>query len=155
MSIGWLPKLIRQPSCSRLTEKTILTAPPCSFGAVCCNQDLRNPAGGKFSRFHIILVKICQITVEMPTILAAESTLQSEVIRLMPTIQGSPASHVYLGLLLPNGTLQEYDIPAPTMKVGGKYELRLNYNKMQPKMNLETTINGWTEAGDNNELIAQ
>ena len=91
----------------------------------------------------------------MPTILAAESTLQSGVIRLMPTIQGSPASHVYLGLLLPNGTLQEYDIPAPTMKVGGKYELRLNYNKMQPKMNLETTINGWTEAGDNNELIAQ
>ena len=92
----------------------------------------------------------------MPTILAAESTLQSEVIRLMPTTQGSPASHVYLCLLLPNGTLQEYDIPAPTMKVGGeKYELRLNYNKMQPKMNLETTINGWTETGDNNELLAQ
>ena len=82
--------------------------------------------------------------VEMPTILATESTLQSEVIRLMPTIQGSPASHVYLRLLLPNGTLQEYDITAPAMKVGGKYELRLNYNQMQPKMNLEATINGWT-----------
>lgn len=66
--------------------------------------------------------------VEMPTILATESTLKSEVIRLMPTIQGSPASHVYLRLLLPNGTLQEYDITAPAMKVGGKYELRLNYN---------------------------
>ena len=88
--------------------------------------------------------------VEMPTILATESTLQSEVIRLMPTIQGSPASHVYLRLLLPNGTLQEYDITAPAMKVGGKYELRLNYNQMQPKMNLEATINGWTNL--NNEV---
>ena len=88
--------------------------------------------------------------VEMPTILATESTLQSEVIRLMPTIQGSPTSHVYLRLLLPNGTLQEYDITAPAMKVGGKYELRLNYNQMQPKMNLEATINGWTDL--NNEV---
>ena len=88
--------------------------------------------------------------VEMPTILATESTLQSEVIRLMPTIQGSPASHFYLRLLLPNGTLQEYDITAPAMKVGGKYEMRLNYNQMQPKMNLEATINGWTNL--NNEV---
>ncbi len=88
--------------------------------------------------------------VEMPTILATESTLQSEVIRLMPTIQGSPASHVYLRLLLPDETLQEYDITAPAMKVGGKYELRLNYNQMQPKMNLEATINGWTNL--NNEV---
>ena len=88
--------------------------------------------------------------VEIPTILATESTLQSEVIRLMPTIQGSPASHVYLRLLLPNGNLQEYDITAPVMKVGGKYELRLNYNQMQPKMNLEATINGWTNL--NNEV---
>lgn len=86
----------------------------------------------------------------IPTILATESTLQSEVIRLMPTIQGSPTSHIYLRLLLPNGTLQEYDITAPAMKVGGKYEMRLNYNQMQPKMNLEATINGWTNL--NNEV---
>ena len=87
---------------------------------------------------------------ELPTILATESTLKSEVIRLMPTIQGSSASHVYLRLLLPDETLQEYDITAPAMKVGGKYELRLNYNQMQPKMNLEATINGWTNL--NNEV---
>ena len=88
--------------------------------------------------------------VELPTLLATESTLKSEVIRLMPTIQGSPASHVYLRLLLPNGTLQEYDITAPAMKVGGKYELRFKYEEMQPKMNLEATINGWTNL--NNEV---
>ena len=88
--------------------------------------------------------------VEMPTILATESTLKSEVIRLMPTIQGSPTSHVYLRLLLPNGTLQEFDITAPMMKVGGKYELRFKYEEMQPKMNLEATINGWTNL--NNEV---
>ena len=83
--------------------------------------------------------------VEMPSILATESTLRSEVIRLMPTIQGSPASHVYLRLLLPDGTLQEFDITAPMMKVGGKYELRFKYEEMQPKMNLQTGINGWND----------
>ena len=88
--------------------------------------------------------------VETPAVLASESTLQSEIIRLMPTTQGNPASHVYLRLLLPNGTLQEFDITAPAMKVGGKYELRLNYNMMQPKMNLEAAINGWTDI--NNEV---
>ena len=88
--------------------------------------------------------------VELPTLLATESTLKSEVIRLMPTIQGSPASHVYLRLLLPNGTLQEFDITAPMMKVGGKYELRFKYEEMRPKMNLDATINGWTNL--NNEV---
>ena len=83
--------------------------------------------------------------VELPTLLATESTLKSEVIRLMPTIQGSPASHVYLRLLLPNGTLQEYDITAPKMNVGGKYELRFKYEEMQPKMNLQTGINDWND----------
>ena len=88
--------------------------------------------------------------VELPTLLATESTLKSEVIRLMPTIQGSPASHIYLRLLLPDKTLQEFDITAPKMNVGGKYELRFKYEEMQPKMNLEATINGWTNL--NNEV---
>ena len=89
---------------------------------------------------------------EFPTILATESTLQSEVIRLMPTIQGSPVSHIYLRLLLPNETLQEYDITAPAMKVGGKYELRFKYNEMQPKMNLDATINNWKDLNDEVEI---
>ena len=88
--------------------------------------------------------------VELPTLLATESTLKSEVIRLMPTIQGSPASHIYLRLQLPDKTLQEFDITAPNMNVGGKYELRFKYEEMQPKMNLEATINGWTNL--NNEV---
>lgn len=88
--------------------------------------------------------------VELPTLLATESTLKSEVIRLMPTIQGSPASHIYLRLQLPDKTLQEFDITAPKMNVGGKYELRFKYEEMQPKMNLDATINGWTNP--NNEV---
>ena len=96
------------------------------------------------------LPSIEPMEMEIPTILATESTLQSEVIRLMPTIQGSPASHIYLRLLLPNKTLQEFDITAPKMNVGGKYELRFKYEEMQPKMNLEATINGWTNL--NNEV---
>lgn len=90
--------------------------------------------------------------VELPTLLATESTLKSEVIRLMPTIQGSPASHIYLRLLLPNGTLQEFDITAPTMKVGGKYELRFKYEEMRPKMNLQTGINGWNDLNKEVEI---
>ncbi len=88
--------------------------------------------------------------VELPTLLATESTLKSEVIRLMPTIQESPASHIYLRLQLPDKTLQEFDITVPKMNVGGKYELRFKYEEMQPKMNLEATINGWTNL--NNEV---
>ena len=88
--------------------------------------------------------------VELPTLLATESTLKSEVIRLMPTIQGNPASHIYLRLQLPDKTLQEFDITAPKMNVGGKYELRFKYEEMQPKMNLDATINGWTNL--NNEV---
>lgn len=83
--------------------------------------------------------------VELPTLLATESTLKSEVIRLMPTIQGSPASHIYLRLQLPDKTLQEFDITAPKMNVGGKYELRFKYEEMQPKMNLQTGINDWND----------
>ena len=88
--------------------------------------------------------------VELPTLLATESTLKSEIIRLMPTIQGRPASHIYLRLQLPDKTLQEFDITAPKMNVGGKYELRFKYEEMQPKMNLDATINGWTNL--NNEV---
>ena len=88
--------------------------------------------------------------VEMSTILSTGSTLQSEVIRLMPTIQGSQASHIYLRLLLPNATLLEYDITAPVMKAGGKYELRFKLEEMQPKIYLESDINNWKDL--NNEV---
>ena len=57
------------------------------------------------------------------------------------------ALHIYLRLVLPNGILQEFDITAPAIKVGGKYELRLNYNQIQP-MNLEATINGCAAGTD-------
>ena len=96
------------------------------------------------------LPSIEPVEVELPTILATGTTLQSEVIRLMPTTPASAASHIYLRLLLPNETLPEYDITAPMMKVGGKYELRFKHNKMQPKMNLDATINNWKDL--NNEV---
>lgn len=88
--------------------------------------------------------------VKLESVLATTSTLQSDVIRLMPTVTGSASSHIYLNLLLTNGTLQEFDITAPTMKAGGKYELRLQYDQMQPKMNLDATINNWKDL--NNEV---
>ena len=90
--------------------------------------------------------------VELPILLATESTLKSEVIRLMPTIQGSSSSHIYLRLLLPDETLQEFDITAPMMKVGGKYELRFKYEEMRPKMNLQSGINGWNDLNKEVEI---
>ena len=90
--------------------------------------------------------------VELPTLLATESTMKSEVIRLMPTIQGSSSSHIYLRLLLPDETLQEFDITTPMMKVGGKYELRFKYEEMRPKMNLQTGINGWNDLNKEVEI---
>ena len=116
-----------------------------ALDCACCLFPTQKNSDGEYG-----LPSIEPTEVELPILLATESTLKSEVIRLMPTIQGSSASHIYLRLLLPNGTLQEYDITTPAMKVGGKYELRLNYNQMQPKMNLEATINGWTNL--NNEV---
>ena len=116
-----------------------------ALDCACCLFPTQKNSDGEYG-----LPSIEPTEVEMPTILATESTLQSEVIRLMPTIQGSSASHVYLRLLLPTGTLQEFDITAPKMNVGGKYELRFKYEEMQPKMNLDATINGWTNL--NNEV---
>lgn len=81
----------------------------------------------------------------LPTLKATDSTLKSDIIRLMPTIQSNTSSHIYLNLKSTAGIVQEFDITAPVMKVGGKYELRLNYNEMQPKMNLDATINNWTD----------
>ena len=90
--------------------------------------------------------------VKVPTILSTGSTLQSEVIRLMPTILGSQASHIYLRLLLPNATLLEYDITAPVMKAGGKYELRFKLEEMQPKIYLESDINNWKDLNKEVEI---
>ena len=116
-----------------------------ALDCACCLFPTQKNSDGEYG-----LPSIEPTEVELPTLLATESILKSEVIRLMPTIQGSPASHIYLRLLLPNGTLQEFDITAPKMNVGGKYELRFKYEEMQPKMNLEATINGWTNL--NNEV---
>ncbi len=90
--------------------------------------------------------------VELPTILETEMTIQSGIIRLMPTIRGSSGSHIYLCLTLPGGTRQEFDITAPAMKAGGKYELRPKYHEMQPKMNLDATINNWKDLTDEVEI---
>ncbi len=92
------------------------------------------------------------VEVDFPTVLATDATLQSDVIRLMPTVQGHSTSHIYLRLLLPDGTPQEYDITAPAMKAGGKYELRLKYNDMKPKMNLDATIDNWKDLNDEVEI---
>ena len=90
--------------------------------------------------------------VTLQSVQAQTSTLQSGIIRLMPTVASNAASHIYLNLQLPNGVVQEFDITAPTMKTGGKYQLQLQYNQMQPKMNLDATINNWTDLTNEVEI---
>ena len=92
------------------------------------------------------------VEVDFPSILSAQSTLQSNVIRLMPTVPDNSDSHIQLRLLLSGGASQEYDITAPTMKAGGKYELLLKYSDMQPKMNLDANINNWKDYTDEVEI---
>ena len=118
-----------------------------ALDCACCLFPTQKNSDGEYG-----LPSIEPTEVELPTLLATESTLKSEVIRLMPTIQGSPASHIYLRLLLPDETLQEFDITAPMMKVGGKYELRFKYEEMRPKMNLQTGINGWNDLNKEVEI---
>lgn len=90
--------------------------------------------------------------VELPKVIASGSSLQSDVIRLMPTVPSRENSHFYLCISLPNGSVQECDITAPVMKAGGKYEIRFKHSEMQPKMNLESGINNWKDLGNEVEI---
>lgn len=89
--------------------------------------------------------------VELPKVTATGESLQSDVIRLMPTVPNQENSHFYLCLSLPDGVV-EYDITAPVMKAGGKYEIRFKHSEMQPKMNLDSGINNWKDLSNEVEI---
>ena len=90
--------------------------------------------------------------VELPGGVASGSSLQSDVVRLMPTVPGGENSHLFLRISHPDGVVQEYDITAPVMKAGGKYEIRFKHSEMKPKMNLESGINNWKDLSNEVEI---
>ena len=73
-------------------------------------------------------------------------TLKTETLRLMPTANGFHTTRLFIQLIAPNGTVSNYDIEAPIMKSGGKYQINLEYEEMKPYMYLTSTkIDDWTE----------
>ena len=75
-----------------------------------------------------------------------DNRLITETLRLMPTAHGFLTTRLFIQLIAPNGTVSNYDIEAPIMKSGGKYQVNLEYEEMKPYMYLTSTkIDDWTE----------
>ena len=73
-------------------------------------------------------------------------TLKTETLRLMPTANGFHTTKLFIQLISPGGVVSNYDIEAPIMKSGGKYQINLEYEEMKPYMYLTSTkIDDWTE----------
>ena len=73
-------------------------------------------------------------------------TLKTETLRLMPTANGFHTTELFIQLISPDDTVRNYDIEAPVMKSGGKYQINLEYEEMKPYMYLTSTkIDDWTE----------
>ena len=73
-------------------------------------------------------------------------TLKTETLRLMPTANGFHTTKLFIQLISPDDTVRNYDIEAPVMKSGGKYQVNLEYEEMKPYMYLTSTkIDDWTE----------
>ena len=73
-------------------------------------------------------------------------TLKTETLRLMPTANGFHTTKLLIQLTSPEGVVSNYDIEAPVMKSGGKYQINLEYEEMKPYMYLTSMkIDDWTE----------
>ena len=73
-------------------------------------------------------------------------TLKTETLRLMPTANGFHTTKLFIQLISPGGVVSNYDIEAPVMKSGGKYQINLEYEEMKPYMYLTSMkIDDWTE----------
>lgn len=72
--------------------------------------------------------------------------LVTETLRLMPTANGFLTTRLFIQLTAPGGVVSNYDIEAPIMKSGGKYQINLEYEEMKPYMYLTSMkIDDWTE----------
>ena len=75
-----------------------------------------------------------------------DNRLTTETLRLMPTANGFLTTRLFIQLIAPDGTVSNYDVEAPIMKSGGKYQVNLEYREMKPYMYLTSTkIDDWTE----------
>lgn len=81
----------------------------------------------------------------LPQAVADRGTLSTDA-RLMPTAQGETCTLLYLVMTFADGSRHEYTAEAPLMLAGKRYELALEYDRMQPYMYITATdINPWGE----------
>ncbi len=81
----------------------------------------------------------------LPQAVADGGTLSTDA-RLMPTAQGETCTLLYLVMTFADGSRHEYTAEAPLMLAGKRYELALEYDRMQPYMYITATdINPWGE----------
>ena len=79
-------------------------------------------------------------------IAAQDKRLITGTLHLMSTANGFLTTRLFIQLIAPNGNVSNYDIEAPVMKSGGKYQINLEYGEMKPYMYLTSTkIDDWTE----------
>lgn len=81
----------------------------------------------------------------LPQAVADGGTLSTDA-RLMPTAQGEACTMLYMVMTFADGSRHEYTAEAPLMLAGKRYELALEYDRMQPYMYITATdINPWGE----------
>lgn len=81
----------------------------------------------------------------LPQAVADRGTLSTDA-RLMPTAQGEACTMLYMVMTFADGSRHEYTAEAPLMLAGKRYELALEYDRMQPYMYITATdINPWGE----------
>lgn len=81
----------------------------------------------------------------LPQAVADRGTLSTDA-RLMPTAQGEACTMLYMVMTFADGSRHEYTAEAPPMLAGKRYELALEYDRMQPYMYITATdINPWGE----------
>lgn len=81
----------------------------------------------------------------LPQAVADGGTLSTDA-RLMPTAQDEACTMLYMVMTFADGSRHEYTAEAPLMLAGKRYELALEYDRMQPYMYITATdINPWGE----------
>lgn len=86
----------------------------------------------------------------LPQAVADRGTLSTDA-RLMPTAQGEACTMLYMVMTFADGSRHEYTAEAPLMLAGKRYELALEYDRMQPYMYITAIgITDWVEGWDIN-----
>lgn len=86
----------------------------------------------------------------LPQAVADGGTLSAGA-RLMPTAQGETCTLLYMVMTFADGSRHEYMAEAPLMLAGKRYELALEYDRMQPHMYITAIgITDWVEGWDIN-----